>query len=187
MSCVRCVPFIASLYISKSSRFYTSTTKFPEEPKKLGQFVCKPFFDHLETNLSATTRRLRRGGSENASAVLVCFFKWFATMKKDITNWKNAQKSLGFKVLWDKVWSNLSQRQKARRQRMPSSQGMEYSPLEPRQLLASLVVSSLADVNTPGELNLREAIAMADQQAGDDTITFDPILFDGSPQEMIQW
>ena len=57
------------------------------------------------------------------------------------------------------------------RKRREQSKDLQYEALEPKQLLATIPVTSLADDGSGGT-TLREAINLSEQYVGDDTITF---------------
>ncbi|MDB4766277.1 hypothetical protein OAG71_01170 [bacterium] len=93
---------------------------------------------------------------------------------------------------------------RARQRRLAQSQrcGLDFQTLEPRNLLAAIVVSSASDVVSPtadtssiagliandgGDgISLREAIAAADNTTGEDTITFDESVFTGGDNSVIR-
>src|SRR5271165_697809 len=49
--------------------------------------------------------------------------------------------------------------------------------LEERTLLSTIVVNNPTDTPVTGQTDLRQAIALADASTGDNTITFDPVVF----------
>ena len=97
-----------------------------------------------------------------------------------------------------------SKSSRARKRRLGRSQKsqLDFQTLEPRNLLASIVVSNATDVISPtantssiallrslngGDgISLREAIEAANNTQGDDTITFDSNVFTGSDNSVIR-
>ena len=49
--------------------------------------------------------------------------------------------------------------------------------LEDRRLLSTIVVNNPTDTPVPGQIDLRQAIALANSNGGADTITFDTTVF----------
>jgi hypothetical protein len=55
----------------------------------------------------------------------------------------------------------------------------------PTELVVSTLSDEVDDVHTPGQLSLREALYLAEESAGHDTITFAASLFDSGAQEIV--
>ena len=90
---------------------------------------------------------------------------------------------------------------RSRRRRISNSDGLSYSSLEDRKLLAAITVSTSADtvngdtrsiealIRSPGSdqaISLREAIEAANNTLAADTITFDANVFNGESADVIR-